>query len=343
MINGHGDDAYTYSTAIVSDFSSNVYNRQNLSGLKAHLRHSMESIEHYPEPAPYLLEAQLAAYHHLQPTEVCVTSGATEAIYLIAQTFRGTHSAVVQPTFSEYADACRMHAHPLTSLYRLPDVHEHYRLPADVRMLWLCNPNNPTGGVIERSHLQALLQQNPEVLFVVDQSYEAFTLAPLLSASEGIRLSNLLLLHSLTKRYGIPGLRLGYVTGCTGLLQRLRSHRIPWSVNSLAIQGGLYLTNHPSEATFPLETYLQETERLRNRLLQLKVIDVWETQTHFMLCRLRFGNASALKEYLAHTHGILIRDASNFEGLDEHFFRITTQRPEENDRLVQAIEAFIAL
>ena len=70
-------------------------------------------------------------------------------------------------------------------------------------------------------------------------------------------------------------------------------------------------------------------------------MDVWETQTHFMLVCLRFGKASALKEYLAEKHGILIRDASNFEGLDERFFRIATQTPEENDRLVDAIAEWL--
>ena len=83
--------------------------------------------------------------------------------------------------------------------------------------------------------------------------------------------------------------------------------------------------------------YLDETQRLRARLEALGGMDVWETQTHFMLVCLRFGKASALKEYLAEKHGILIRDASNFEGLDERFFRIATQTPEENDRLVDAI------
>ena len=83
--------------------------------------------------------------------------------------------------------------------------------------------------------------------------------------------------------------------------------------------------------------YLDETQRLRTRLEALGGMDVWETQTHFMLVCLRFGKASALKEYLAEKHGILIRDASNFEGLDERFFRIATQTPEENDRLVDAI------
>ena len=77
--------------------------------------------------------------------------------------------------------------------------------------------------------------------------------------------------------------------------------------------------------------------RLRKLLQATGRIEAWETDTHFLLGRLRNGQASALKRYLAEEHGILIRDASNFEGLDKTFFRMSTQRPEDNDRLAEAI------
>ena len=337
MIKGHGDDAYQYACPITSNFSSNVFGRVDLSGLKAHLCNRIDQIGSYPEPEPYTLEARLAKRHRLQADEVCVTNGATEAIYLIAQTFRGTNTAIFQPTFSEYADACRMHGHRVIALYQLPTERYAYRLPSDIRMLWLCNPNNPTGRVEDKAYLRNLIEHNPQVCFVIDQSYEAFTLSPLFASAEVIDYPNVLLLHSLTKRYAMPGLRLGYLTGNSSLLNRLRTHRMPWSVNQLAIEAGLYLLEHPQEAPMDIEVYLQETSRLRTNLEQLGTLEVWDTQTHFMLVCMRLGKVSALKDYLANEHGLLIRDASNFEGLDERFFRIATQTPEENDRLVHAI------
>lgn len=337
MIEGHGDDSYKYSRPITADFSSNVYNKVDLSVLKAHLRARIDSIGNYPEPEPYTLEACIARRHHLPAEAVCVTNGATEAIYLTAQTFRGTNTAIVQPTFSEYADACRIHGHRVTSLYRLPAENEGYLLPEKIRMLWLCNPNNPTGTVAEKEQLTALVRHNPQVCFVIDQSYEYFTLRPLFSAAEAAAFPNVLLLHSMTKRYAVPGLRLGYVTGAPHLLHRLRTNRMPWSVNRLAIEAGLHLLEHDVPHPLDVEDYLQEASRLHRALEALGGMDVWATETHFMLVCLRMGKASALKEYLAEKHGILIRDASNFEGLNEHFFRIATQSREENDRLVRAI------
>ena len=337
MIEGHGDDSYKYSRPITANFSSNVYSKVDLSALKAHLCARIDGISNYPEPEPYTLENRLARHHRLPAEAVCVTNGATEAIYLIAQTFRGTNTAIVQPTFSEYADACRMHGHRVTSLYRLPVESEGYLLPEEVRMLWLCNPNNPTGTVVEKEQLAMFVRNNPQVCFVIDQSYEYFTLCPLFSAAEAAAFPNILQLHSMTKRYAVPGLRLGYVTGNPNLLHRLRTNRMPWSVNQLAIEAGLHLLEHDVPNPLDVASYLQETARLRHALEALGGLEVWATETHFMLVCLRVGKASALKEYLAEEYGILIRDASNFDGLNEHFFRIAAQSREENDMLVKAI------
>ena len=82
---------------------------------------------------------------------------------------------------------------------------------------------------------------------------------------------------------------------------------------------------------------LTEKERLVAALKAIGGLEVWDSDTHFFLGRLRMGRSSALKDYLAYEHGILIRDASNFEGLNDTFFRISTQRMEDNDRLVAAI------
>ncbi len=343
MIEGHGDDSYKYNRPITSNFSSNVYSKVDLADLKAHLCARIEGIGNYPEPEPYTLEARLACRHRLPADAVCVTNGATEAIYLIAQTFRGTNTAILQPTFSEYADACRIHGHRVTSLYQLPSEKEGFLLPKEVRMLWLCNPNNPTGTVVDKAYLTELIKHNSQVCFIIDQSYEYFTLCSLFSPAQAAEFPNVLLLHSMTKRYAVPGLRLGYITGDGGLLKRLRSHRMPWSVNQLAIEAGLHLLEHDVPNPLDVPAYLQETARLRTALESLGGLEVWATETHFMLVRLRFGKASALKEYLAGEHGILIRDASNFDGLDEHFFRIATQTSEENDRLVEAIKQWMMI
>ena len=93
-----------------------------------------------------------------------------------------------------------------------------------------------------------------------------------------------------------------------------------------------------SQYDIDISLLLREKERLVQSLLSIGGMEIWPSDTHYMLVQLRMGKAAALKEYLATEQGILIRDASNFEGLNEHFFRIATQTPEENDKLVESIK-----
>lgn len=335
MIEGHGDDLYKYGKKIVSNFSSNVYNRIDHSGLYQRLNERLSTICSYPEPMPYSLESEIARRYSLTPRQVCVTNGATEAIYLIAQVFQGRISAVLGPTFSEYADACRVHRHKVKPFYSLD------ALPEDAELVWICNPNNPTGEVRNKEDLKALVDSHPDKLFIFDQSYEYFTLKSLLGIKEAASFPNVILLHSMTKQYAIPGLRVGYFTASEGLTDDVRCRRMPWSVNSLAIEAAKYLLEEGDGISADIPQLLAERERLTNLLLATGMLEIWPTDTHYMLIKLRMGKAAALKDFLAVNHGILIRDASSFEGLDERFFRIATQTPEENDKLVKAISEWM--
>lgn len=203
--------------------------------------------------------------------------------------------------------------------------------------MWICNPNNPTGAVLPHDEMKRLTAQHPDVLFVIDQSYEDFTPRMLFSPHEAAALSNVILLHSLTKRFGIPGLRVGYLTARQEWTARIRRNKMPWSVNTLALEAALFLTEHEKDFRIDLQSLLEERARVAGQLEALRIAEVWPGETHFLLARLRMGKASALKDYLAETHGMLIRDAGNFEGLDERYFRIAVQSPEEDDRLLAAI------
>jgi threonine-phosphate decarboxylase len=144
----------------------------------------------------------------------------------------------------------------------------------------------------------------------------------------------------MTKSYAIPGLRLGYITACSELIEKIGVFRMPWSVNQLAIEAGKYLLK-AGKSGFDLEAYLVEANRLMTELNAIEGLVVLPTNTHFFLCELINRKASDLKQYLIEKYGILIRDASNFRGLDESFFRIATQSKEENDQLVKTIKEWM--
>ena len=328
MIEGHGDDIYRYG-ALRCNFSSNISPLIDTSGLRQYLAERLEVISHYPEPSANSLETLLAKEYDITPEEVLVTSGATDAIYLIAQKLReeGTF-AVKRPTFSEYADACRIFGYQET--------------PKGGAVRWLCNPNNPTGEVYPLEKLQNLSRRHHWL--VIDQSYEDCTLCKMLSPREAIDMQNVIQVHSMTKRFSIPGLRLGYITAPAPVISHLRTHYRPWAVNALAIEAGKWLLTHknPNEQ-FIMEDLLAETQFVVEKLRGIFGIHVYPTKTNFMLCSIQQLSASELKSYLIDNHRFLIRDSSNFEGLNACHFRIAAQQPEYNDELIKAIYTFTRL
>lgn len=339
MIHGHGDDAYRYGDKIRLDFSSNIYNHADLHGLEDHLTKHIDScLRHYPEPEPGELEWILAEQHHIPRECVMVTSGVTEAIYLLAQLYSGYASVIPQPTFSEYSDACNMYGHIVS--HRSQDELSH--LPED-RLYWICNPNNPSGNVIMMGFMDYMVNSNRQYTYIVDQSYEAYTRENLFTPREAVSRPNLVLLHSMTKQYAVPGIRLGYVTACASIISRLRELRRPWSVNALALEAGRWLVQHHESCIPDLDVYLAEAERLRSELKKIDGVRMFETKSTFMLGMLEHGTSAELKQYLIEEHGILIRDCSNFEGLGNQFFRVSAQLPWENNQLIAAIEEFMNL
>jgi len=318
MIKGHGDDIYQYD-GIVSDFSSNICATTSHQAVMKHLVSCQQLLNHYPEPEAWSLEAKLAALHKVNKNCIIVTNGATDAIYLIAETFR-YKSTIPTPTFSEYEDAC-----------------SSFEQKEDKTMLWLCNPNNPDGRIYDLDFIERM--ESAYDLVVLDQSYEHYTSGQIMSVRDGCKSTHIIQVHSFTKDYAVPGLRLGYITAHESLTSAIRHHLRPWSVSALAIEAGKFLLCHDELVCHP---DLVEAQRLRQQLLDIG-IDVMPTQTNFMLCRMEGLDASALKNYLAYHHRMLIRDASNFRCLTPQHFRVAAQTPAENNALVAAIKNFIEI
>lgn len=330
MISGHGDDLHKYKD-IRANFSSNVYTDTDNHQLLSHLSSVLiDSLGSYPEPEPYELQRLLSEYLGLSTDQTLVTNGATEAIYLIAQLYKGRRSCIIEPTFSEYRDACLLYEHSL-----LPQEEEE-----KAEVVWMCSPNNPTG-LSESEISRAKKIEYSTQAFVIDRSYEYFSRERL---PKRIEQNDRLYIYSLTKRYKIPGLRLGYIVGASSTIELLRALRQPWSVNALAIEAGKWIVQNDFPETINRVALWDEATKLSTAIESLPY--GWEvtkgSQTHFFLVRTPYL-ARELKEYLAIEHGLLIRDASNFYGLSPYHIRIATQTPEMNSWLLNALRTYCAL
>lgn len=338
MLHGHGDNAYQYPVPIQANFSSNVYYSGSPQGLKeAMLERWDQAIACYPEVIGESLQNKLARHHNIEPDQILVTNGAVEAIYLIAQVFSGSRTAIFSPTFSEYEDACRNFNHRLSfPEHVLLQQKELPEFKAD--LCFLCNPNNPTGAVIPKSRVVELCECNKKTVFVVDEAFIDFTLHPEESLiSELHSIENLIVLRSMTKLFAIPGLRLGYAVSSKAIIQKLLSRKQPWSVNALALTAGEFIIDNHPETLPDIPKLLHEARAFQQQLNSIAGLSVQESATHFMLCELHNTSAKQLQHDLAHSNGLLIRDASNFRGCHAGHFRVATLSTSQNSLLINAL------
>lgn len=332
MLYGHGDDGYQFKVDIVADFSTNVWYGGEPEGLKEHIFSNWNAINKYPEVLSESLSKKISAYHGLQTGNILVNSGSTESIYLVAQAFRQKKTAIVVPAFAEYEDAAEMYEHEV-SFIDWQQLNPSAQIKTE--LVFLCNPNNPTGEIF--IHIEELLSNNPQTIFVIDEAFIEFTLSISSSASLVNKYKNLIILRSLTKAYAIPGLRLGYMVSSVEMIDSIKQFKYPWSVNTIALETGKFIFDNYPHIQLPLKNLLKDKESFINALEKAPV-NVLNSHTHFFLAELLNGEASALKQYLIKNHGVLIRDASNFRGLKSGHFRIATLNAAKNQLLVNALK-----
>ncbi len=340
MIDGHGDDIFSYGGKVKVNFSTNIYQGVDHTGLMNHLVSCPELLSNYPEPEPVSVEKRLSETYGMPVDNIIVTNGATEAIYLIARKMSGARSAVVVPTFREYQDACAMCGHSVRFVPEY-EVYNGALSACNADMVWLCNPNNPTGRVFNREELLRIIDTKPETLFVIDQAYADYSVVKVLEPSEVLSRGNVIMLQSLTKQFAVPGLRIGYAIAPTEIVSGLRSMRMPWSVNSFAIKASHYLLKHREDYHIN-KNQLHEEAVWISQALHCLGIECHDSDCNFILCRLPKGNASQLKEWLMEKYELLIRDASNFETLDHLYFRVAAQDHKSNELLVKCIEEWMS-
>lgn len=333
MLQGHGDDSYRYSKKIIADFSTNVWYGGEPLGLKEYIFEQWSAINRYPEVMAESLCEMVAEHHHLNSNQILINSGTTESIYLIAQAFSGKKTTIITPAFAEYEDACKLYQHDLTFL-RWSKIEEFPVLSTD--LVFICNPNNPSGTAF--TQLESWVQQNPETLFVIDEAFIDFTVQINSSIPLIGKYPNLLIMHSLTKAYAIPGLRLGYIVAAEVLISKLKDLKQPWTVNTMALHAGKFIFENYQQIQIPLQDLLSEKENFVQKLGQNSSLTIYQSTTHFFLVETLKGDAAKLKQFLIEKHGLLIRDAGNFRDLTKQYFRVATLSPEKNNLLIEALD-----
>jgi threonine-phosphate decarboxylase len=297
------------------------------------LQQNIHRIGSYPEPDAGELCRKIASYHRVKSAQILAFNGSVEAFYTMALAFRGKHSAILAPAFAEYEDACRMHHH------RISFFTSNEGLQA-ADLCWIGNPNNPDGHIFQFAEIEEFLAKHPKCILVVDEAYAGFI--PEFRSAIGLteKFENLIVVRSLTKCCAIPGLRLGYVIASEKIATHLRKFQQPWSVNTLAQMAGKFLIENGISNQLDPQEIIKLSRDLQKKIDQIAGFRVVRSQMPFFLVEMQTGIAAELKEFLIQQHGILIRDASNFRGLNERYFRVCTRSENDNQLLIDGLERY---
>ncbi len=302
-------------------------------------------LDRYPDRESLRLRRDLAEHLDISPSRILVGNGGAELLWLISFSFltREDRVLIVGPTFGEYNRSAALMGAQIET-WR-PPVADEFSVEAEVvarqlrilkpTLVFLCNPNNPTGHYLRPEVIGEWAQAWPHTLFVVDEAYLAFVSEA--RSTLTLSLDNILVVRSMTKDYALAGLRLDYVVGHNqALITALSRARPAWNVNGLAHAAGIAALADQRYLQHCLAALAQANEGLRIGLEALGLAPL-PSVTHFFL--MQVGHGAAFRQALLR-QGLLVRDCNSF-GLPQ-YVRIASRRPEENSRLVAGIRSLLA-
>jgi histidinol-phosphate aminotransferase len=304
--------------------------------LRAELVASLDSLGSYPDPEP--ARAAVAARHGRDPAEVLLTAGAAEAFVLLARALRPRLAACVHPSFTEPEAALRAAGHPVARVV-LP---EPFRLdptavPTDADLVVLGNPTNPTSVLHPAATLTALAR--PGRVLVVDEAFaDCVPGEPESLAGRG-DVPGLVVVRSLTKTWGLAGLRIGYLLAARALVDRLAEAQPRWSVSTPALVAACACSRPAAvaEASAAAVQLAGCRDHLSTRLAGLPGLRVVaDPAASFLLVHVPDG--PGLRAELR-ARGIAVRRGDTFPGLGPSWLRVSVRDRPTNDRVVAAFRA----
>lgn len=334
----HGGDIYRHPQAL--DFSSNINPLGTPESVIDAAAESLKRIANYPDIAYTELKQALAAYEHQPESFIICGNGAAELIFSLVLALRPSRAVVPAPTFAEYRQAlkaagCEVITCPMEEL-RLGENLFSF-LTKDTDLLFLCNPNNPTGFLMEPDLLNRIVDhcRKQNIFLVVDECFldfvedgERFSLKPLIRENHG-----LFLLKAFTKRYAMAGIRLGYgICSNENLLQEMGSVTQPWNVSIPAQAAGVAALKEKDYVEKAKKIVREERAFLKEEMRRLG-LTVYDSLANYIF----FQGPEDLYERCL-KEGILIRDCGNYPGLDKGYFRTAVKMHPENLQLIAVLK-----
>ncbi|MDW7669123.1 MAG: threonine-phosphate decarboxylase CobD [Bacillota bacterium] len=350
----HGADIYTTAKKLgidenlIIDFSSNINPLGIPQGIKEAYCNSLELCEEYPDQHYRKLIEALSENEKVPNDFIFPSNGASESIFRIVQTINPKEALITSPTFGEYEEALdsvhsNINYYPLkegTNFKVNKDFLDHITEKIDI--IFLCNPNNPTGVVVDKSLLEMILNKclTTSTYFVLDESFIDF-----LYDSKNYSLVNkinlnkyLIILKSFTKIFAMPGIRLGYcISSDANLISKLKKNGPPWNISTTSEKCGIAAVKEKQYIEKSVKYIISQRNYLIKELEKLE-LKVFPSKGNYIL--FKFKGKFDLKKSLE-KEGILIRSCYNYKGLDNHYYRIAVKKEFDNNILIDKLKKII--
>jgi cobyric acid synthase CobQ/L-threonine-O-3-phosphate decarboxylase len=335
----------------ILDFSANINPLGAPEWFRSVISANISALAHYPDPFGSALVDAAAKRYGADPREVLAGNGSTEIIRMLPFALGLRRAVIVAPCYSDYAKAAATADVAVEIMLLRED--EGFRLDFDrlgsflkgSEMVFLGQPNNPTGLLFDPDSLRELASAHPSTVFVIDEAFGDFV-------DDSARLihdrpPNVIVLCSLTKFYAMPGLRLGCALADEALADKVRRLLPPWSVNTLAQAVGARALADKEYAENSRAFMRSERERLAGELEAVPGLTIYPGEANFLMMRLDGDShdgpdAPELARRMLQS-GVAIRVCDNFEGLDERYFRVAVRTESENARMLIALRAALRI
>ena len=353
MLNGHGGninklcDKYGLNPDKIIDFSASINPLGCPEEVHKVILERFVDIRNYPDSECVNLKKAIADKIPCNDSNIIVGNGSNELFYLIPRAMKPKQGVLLQPTFSEFKDALSSANVEVVELanndgnFPLINTNLSNLMNIEDGMVFLCNPNNPTGQLTLKSDILELIKGNSNRLIVVDEAFMDFVDdgEKYSVVKEAPLIDNLIVVRSLTKFYGFPGLRLGYLVANESNVNKLMQFKEPWTVNTFAQIAGDVAINDAEFAVNTRQYVSCEKAFLYDGLTDIKGIRPLQPSVNFILVKIHNAEitSSGIQDLLIKDN-IIIRDCSNFIGLSDKYFRVAVRTRKENQKLLKALK-----
>ncbi|HDS16264.1 MAG TPA: threonine-phosphate decarboxylase [Proteobacteria bacterium] len=335
----------------IIDFSANINPLGLPPGVRESMLKALDGLANYPEIGAESLRQAIAQRHRLPAADVIVGNGSTALIYLLARALRPKKVLLWAPTFTEYERAFALARGRVFNLLSWSEGEPHTldkllkkSLEYKAELIFICNPNNPTGSLRTPEELEKIISgfAKAGTICVIDEAFIDFVGADCSFAERVKEFDNLLVLRSLTKIYALAGLRCGYLLAGEKLAREIGGLLEPWSLNSIAMAAAT--TALKNDKNFMAETIAlieQQRNYLTAALSALDWLEIFPSRVNYLLARLaRAIDIDDLKRFLFSREKILVRSCADYFGLGREYMRFAVKGEMENLRLIKALQAY---